>query len=197
MTVIPYTFERRPDTGVNNVKLGVWLFLASEVMFFGGLFSAYFMLRAGAESWPHGPAVLNLGLGLTNTVVLLAGTGVFTRAVRAARSGRADPIRRFLALSGLLAVAFLGIKGFEYSREIGAGLVPRTSTFFALYYTLTAVHALHVLGGLLLSIWLWTTSPSAWQTAPRHVVNRLEAAAMYWYFVDAIWVMIVLLMYVA
>ncbi|HEX5475146.1 MAG TPA: cytochrome c oxidase subunit 3 [Vicinamibacterales bacterium] len=197
MSAIPYTFERRPDTGVNNVKLGVWLFLASEVMFFGGLFSAYFMLRAGATSWPHGPDVLSLPLGSINTVVLLTASAVFTVAVRAAQAGRQERIRRLLAFSMLLCLAFLGIKSLEYAREIAAGLVPRTSTFFALYYTLTAVHALHVIAGIILSLWLWTTSPPAWRAAPARVVNRLEAAAMYWYFVDAIWLIIVLLMYVA
>jgi cytochrome c oxidase subunit III len=72
MMDIPYTVERRPDTGINNVLLGTWLFLASEVMLFGGLFSAYVLLRAGATAWPEGSSVSSVPLGALNTLVLLA-----------------------------------------------------------------------------------------------------------------------------
>src|SRR5438045_4955224 len=67
---IPYTVEERPDTGLTNGKLGIWLFLASEVMLFGALFSTYIILRVGAEEWPHGE--LNVWLGMTNTFILIA-----------------------------------------------------------------------------------------------------------------------------
>ena len=66
--MIPYTVERRADTGVTNVTMGIWLFLASEVMLFGALFSSYALLRTAAPAWPHGREVLNLQLGLANTV---------------------------------------------------------------------------------------------------------------------------------
>lgn len=197
MTRIPYTVERRPETGMNNPTLGVWLFLASEVMLFGGLFSAYFMLRAGAETWPAARSVLSLGTGSLNTVVLLLASGAFAFALRAARAGAVGTARTYLALSILLSLAFLGIKYSEWTHEIGLGLLPRTNTFLALYYLLTGVHALHVAGGLVFSLWLWAGLPRAWRSDSRHAVVRLESAILYWYFVDAVWLMIFVLLYVA
>ncbi len=68
---IPYTVAERPDTGLNNVKLGIWLFLASEVMLFGGLFSTYILLRVGATEWPVGSTLLNVPIGTFNTAILI------------------------------------------------------------------------------------------------------------------------------
>jgi len=73
---IPYTVQRRPDTGVSNVMMGVWLFLASEVMLFGALFSAYAMLRVAAPAWPSGRQLLSLSSGSVNTLLLLVMTGL-------------------------------------------------------------------------------------------------------------------------
>ena len=70
--VIPYTVEARPDTGLNNVKIGLWLFLASEVMLFGALFASYILLRVGSLSWPEGAAILNVPMATFNTVVLIS-----------------------------------------------------------------------------------------------------------------------------
>ena len=85
--MIPYTIERRADTGVTNVTLGIWLFLASEVMLFGALFSSYALLRASAAAWPSGRDVLSLPLGGANTVVLIAHDGAIWRARRASLAG--------------------------------------------------------------------------------------------------------------
>src|SRR5262245_26637330 len=121
--MIPYTVERRLDTGVTNVTMGIWLFLASEVMLFGSLFSAYALLRTAAPVWPSGRDVLNVGMGVTNTVVLLT----MTAAVWRARSADINASGRWLLLSTLLAATFLALKGFEYHEEIAAGLRPSTT----------------------------------------------------------------------
>ena len=84
---IPYTVEQRPDTGLYNAKLGVWLFLASEVMLFGALFSALILLRTGATSWPHGYEVLNVPLATINTMVLITSSVSMVRAWAALRLG--------------------------------------------------------------------------------------------------------------
>src|SRR6185436_14460116 len=92
MSAIPYTVERRPDTGVNNVQLGIWLFLASEVMLFGGLFSAYFTLRAGApQRWA--PLGAHMDAALVSTVLLFGATGAFAMALRSARASRLPAFR--------------------------------------------------------------------------------------------------------
>ena len=195
MSTIPYTVERHPDTGINNVKLGVWLFLASEVMLFGGLFSAYFTLRAGATAWA--PLVSHRPIATVNTVLLLVAGAAFAFGIKAARDRNIGRFRGWTTGALILATGFLALKGLEYSRAAGEGMWPRTSTEAGLYYLLTGVHALHVLGGIVATLWLVMTSTRMWSTEPLRMVNRLEATALYWYFVDVIWLMLVVLLYVA
>lgn len=194
MNAIPYTVERRPDTGINNVKLGVWLFLASEVMLFGGLFSAYFTLRAGAVVWA--PLVSHRPIAFANTALLLVASAAFGFGIKAARERHVGRFRNWTAGALILATGFLVLKGVEYSRAAAEGLWPRTSTEAGLYYLLTGVHALHVLGGIVITLWLLATSRKAWNAEPLRVVNRLEATALYWYFVDLVWLLLVVLLYV-
>jgi len=188
MNAIPYTVERRPDTGVNNVQLGIWLFLASEVMLFGGLFSAYFMLRAGAPS-PWVPLRDHLGPAALATVSLLFGTiavGIASRAV--------PRYRRWLISASLFALVFCAFKADDYQRFIAAHRGPAASTQMATYFLLTGVHLIHVLGGVLANIWVMLRSGAAPDPAP--AVNRLRALGLYWGFVDVIWLLILVLLYV-
>jgi heme/copper-type cytochrome/quinol oxidase subunit 3 len=148
--IVPYTTERRADTGVNNVTLGMWLFIASEVMLFGALFSAYALLRASADAWPSGRQILSVPLGVTNTVMMIFVTASAWRARAAAPSAA----RRLLLISSVLALAFLGLKSVEYAHDIATGLVPSTNTFLAMYFTLTGLHALHVIAGLVANAWV-------------------------------------------
>ena len=194
MTTIPYTVDRRPDTGVNNVKLGVWLFLASEVMLFGGLFSGYFTLRADATTWA--PLVSHRPIALLNTAILLCAGAAFALAIKAARRRDLGHFRGWTAGAVALASGFLIGKGIEYARAAHEGFWPRTSTEAGLYYLLTGVHALHVLGGIVVTLWVLSTTGAPWRREPLRVINRLEAAALYWYFVDIIWLILVVLLYV-
>jgi heme/copper-type cytochrome/quinol oxidase subunit 3 len=186
--MIPYTTERRGDTGTTNVNLGIWLFLASEVMLFGSLFSAYALMRASAEHWPNGHDVLRPGLALINTVVLVAGSASVWRA-RSFDPARALP---WLGLSTFLAFAFLVVKGAEYRLDLMMGLVPSASSFLAMYFTLTGLHALHVLGGGVANAW---AIAGARQVAPALTSGRVRALSLYWMFVDAIWLIILVLFY--
>ena len=104
--MIPYTTTARADTGVSNVTLGIWLFLASEVMLFGALFSSYALLRVSAPAWPAGRDYLSLSIGAANTAVLMLMTGVFWRA----RSVPWPAARRLILVSCALALVFLGFK---------------------------------------------------------------------------------------
>jgi heme/copper-type cytochrome/quinol oxidase subunit 3 len=188
--IIPYTTERRADTGLTNVALGVWLFIASEVMLFGALFSAYALLRAGAESWPSGRQILSLPLGLVNTVVLLALTTLVWRARRAAPA--AAP--RWLLVASALALLFSGLKSFEYAHDVARGLVPAASTFLAMYFTLTGLHALHVLAGLAGNLW---AVAGAGRNGADLTAGRVRALSVYWTFVDVVWLGILLLVYLS
>lgn len=192
MSAIPYTVEPRPDTGINNVKLGVWMFLASEVMLFGGLFSAYFMLRAGASSWP---APVHQGYAALNTSLLVAATVCFAMGIRTARRGEAGAFRIAAGATIVLLVLFLAVKGLEYRADVAEGLYPRSNTRMALYFLLTGVHALHVIGGVI-ALALVAISRTTREAMPA-LVNRAEALGLYWYFVDAIWVILLVLLYVA
>ena len=187
MTGIPYTVERRPDTGINNVQLGIWLFLASEAMLFGGLFSAYFMLRAGSPVvWE--PLRDHLGGALLATVVLLAGTA-FVRI-----AGKWRRHRLSLLVSMLLALAFCVLKSADHQALFAAGRGPATSTQMATYFLLTGVHLLHVFAGVLANAWLLAVSGGA--PDPATLANRSRATSLYWYFVDAVWVAMLVLFYV-
>ena len=191
---IPYTATPRPDTGVNNVKFGVWLFLASEVMLFGGLFSAYFMLRDGALA-PWRPLSGHLGTAGMNTGLLVAAGAIFGWSVRLARRGQWRGARAGLLAASSLALAFIRVKLFEYSELTAQHLTAAASTQLATYFLLTGVHLLHVAGGLVVNVRLLLVRPSRWTAEAGTVVNRLEAVALYWYFVDAVWLMLVVLLY--
>jgi cytochrome c oxidase subunit III len=188
MSHIPYTVDRRADTGVTNVTMGIWLFLASEVMLFGALFSCYALLRTAAPDWPVGRNVLSLPLGTTNTIVLL----VLTTRVWRARTASAQTARKLFAWSSILAMAFLVIKSVEWWHEISAGLRPSTSTFLATYFTLTGLHALHVIGGLVANFWAMTGLK---RVGDAMTIGRFKALALYWVFVDIVWLVILVLMY--
>jgi heme/copper-type cytochrome/quinol oxidase subunit 3 len=188
--MIPYTTEPRPDTRVTNVTMGIWLFLASEVMLFGALFSAYALLRTGAPAWPSGRDVLDLPLGLANTVVLILMTAAAWRA-RAMSDRAARPL---LAASTGFAFVFLGLKGLEYAGEIARGLLPSTSTFLAMYFTLTGLHALHVIGGIAANVWILA---GAGRVPAPLTAGRVHAVTLYWAFVDVVWLVIFGLMYLS
>jgi heme/copper-type cytochrome/quinol oxidase subunit 3 len=188
--MIPYTTERRADTGASNVTLGIWLFLASEVMLFGALFSSYALLRVAAPDWPSGRDALDLWSGVRNTAILLLSTAFIWRA-QSASSGTARPAL-LVGIAG--ALLFLVSKGWEWRPEIAAGLLPSTSTFWAMYYTLTGLHALHVAGGLIANVWVLA---DARRVGEAMTAGRIRALALYWGFVDVVWLIIFGVMYLS
>src|SRR5581483_7957308 len=111
---IPYTSEPRQDTGLFNAKVGIWLFLASEVMLFGALFSSYILLRVGAVpgTWPHG--LLNVPLGTINTLVLICSSITVVMAWASLKMKNFAGFKKFQSITILCALTFLGIKSFEY-----------------------------------------------------------------------------------
>lgn len=185
---IPYTVTARPDTGVFNAKLGVWLFLASEVMLFGALFSSYILLRVGAPTWPHGYDLLNVPLATFNTVVLITSsiTMVMSWASLMMRDFR--KYRIYMGGTFLLGLVFLIVKAFEYGAKFSHGIYPAESTFYAVYFTLTGLHGLHVVGGMIVNAYLWGPGSKMWNTEPERFTNRVEVAGLYWHFVDLVWI---------
>ncbi len=185
---IPYTSTERPDTGLYNAKLGVWLFLASEVMLFGALFSTYVLLRTGADTWEHGAEFLNVPLATINTMVLIFSSVTMVMSWASLKMKNFGKYKLYMGLTFFCGVAFLVIKSFEYAAKFEHHLLPSTSTFMALYFTMTGLHGLHVIGGMIVNGYLWGPGSKMWQTDPNRFTNRVEVAGLYWHFVDLVWI---------
>ncbi len=185
---IPYNTEARPDTGLYNAKLGIWLFLASEVMLFGALFSSYILLRTGAPTWPLGREILNVPLATLNTVILIGSSVTMVMSWASLKLKDFGKYRLYMGLTLLLALGFLVVKGFEYGAKLEHHLYPSTNTFLAIYFTLTGLHGLHVIGGMIVNGYLWGPGTKMWKTDPERFTNRIEVAGLYWHFVDLVWI---------
>jgi cytochrome c oxidase subunit 3 len=287
---IPYTVTARPDTGLWNAKVGIWLFLASEVMLFGGLFSAYVFLRLDAPpgAWPHG--LLNVPVGTMNTAILIASSVTVVMAWASLKMRQFRAYWWYMLVTILCGVIFLAVKlAYEWPQKFehfgafikkGAlekyepylgnhhlaekGLPPRTeisghlhnheaihdpnvkeyeialdpvnadptnpamdrphflyvpptdkiatiekedveyanmflpkhSAYFASYFTITGLHGLHVLGGVLVFTYLWLpVGTKLYKRNPEHLANRVEVAGLFWHFVDLVWIFVFPLFY--
>ena len=190
---IPYTVTVRPDTGLINAKLGVWLFLASEVMLFGALFTTYILLRVGAPEWPRGE--LDVPLATLNTAVLITSSITMVMAWASLVMKNFKKHKLYLGATVLLGFCFLIIKYFEYSHHILSGDIPSKNTFFAIYFTLTGLHGLHVIGGMIVNSYFLTAGAKMWKTQPERFTNRIEVAGLYWHFVDLVWIFLFPVLY--
>ena len=190
---IPYTVTERPDTGLTNGKLGIWLFLASEVMLFGALFSTYIILRNGAPEWPHGE--LNVMLGAINTVILITSSVTMVMAWATLKLKDFAKHRLYLIATFLLAGVFLVNKYFEYKDHFDKGETPAHSTFTAIYFTLTGLHGLHIIGGMVVMLYLLGPGTKLWKKNPDQFTNRIEYTGLYWHFVDLVWIFLFPILY--
>jgi len=190
---IPYTVEERPDTGLTNGKLGIWLFLASEVMLFGALFSTYIILRSGAPEWPHGE--LNVVLGAINTVILISSSVTMVMAWASLKLKDWAKHRLYLIATFVLAGVFLVNKYFEYKDHFDKGETPAHSTFTAIYFTLTGLHGLHILGGMVVMLYFLGPGTKLWKKNPDQFTNRIEYTGLYWHFVDLVWIFLFPILY--
>ena len=297
---IPYTLTARPDTGLYNGKLGIWLFLASEVMLFGAIFTSYLFVRLGADdgSWPN--HVQNIWLGLTNTILLLISSITMIGAWVALKERKFNTYRRYLGATILLGVAFLFIKGVEYHAKYvhwgffikedafaqyqpdldknhdfysfipeqhvyevrghflnhedlvkddklkdgpytvlpdkapgfainlssnkvtgpvfntaspeedptisinpkdidplrGYGrLLPHYGTYYAVYFLVTGLHALHIIGGVIVMLYFLTIGSRMYRRNPEQLSNRIEVTGIFWHFVDLVWITVFPILY--
>jgi cytochrome c oxidase subunit III len=294
---IPYVVEPRQDTGLYNAKVGIWLFLASEVMLFGALFSAYILLRVGAPEglWPHG--WLKIFPGTANTLVLITSSITTVMAWASLKMNQYSKFKFWHAITLLCALIFVGIKSIEYHDKfthyeftlnngkyadghiksatytdaanqtltshdfhgkeytVGAGasakkytlssLVllhgrmvedkkelydlkalkpkhesqeapkhehedvevkasdiksyssygPWHNTYTAIYFTLTGLHGLHVVGGAIVIGFLWGPGSRMWKTDPERFTNRIEVSGLFWHFVDLVWIFLFPVLY--
>ncbi len=184
--------------------LGMWTFLATEVLFFGGMFMSYIVYR---HTYPHAFAEASkhtiVLFGTINTAVLLTSSLTMALAVHAAQEGRNAALVRFLVLTVFLGCCFLGVKGLEYHEDLQehlwpgphfkGGLPVQAQIFWFLYWAMTGLHALHVTIGIgLLSV----IARMAWRGRfSAQYYNPVDISALYWHFVDIIWIWLYPLLY--
>jgi heme/copper-type cytochrome/quinol oxidase subunit 3 len=166
-------------------------------MLFGSFFSAYALLRTGAPSWPDQSAVVSIPLAALNTMILLTSSVTIAMAWMALRKDSLSRYRRYMGLTVALGTTFLVVKMLEYADKYAQGLIPAASNFLGLYFTLTGLHALHVVGGILVNAYLLGPGTRMWHTHPRRLMSRVEVAGLYWHFVDVIWVLLFLVLYIS
>jgi cytochrome c oxidase subunit III len=189
-----------------SVELGMWLFLAQEVMFFGGLFLAYTFYRSRYhEAFVEASHHLDVRLGTINTVVLIGSSLTMALAVRAAQGGKREMTRNLVVLTMALGVVFLGIKAYEYHHKFVEHLIPGTGfvyegqhprgaqVFYLLYFVMTGMHALHMIigEGVMIALLVWNARGGVSAEYP----SRVEGVGLYWHFVDIVWIFLFPMLY--
>jgi cytochrome c oxidase subunit 3 len=188
------------------VTFGMWLFLVNEVMFFGGLFMAYVLYRYYfPAAFVAASGHLDVTLGTVNTVVLISSSFTMVLAVHAAEGGRRRATSLFIVLTLALGLVFLGIKAYEYHHKYVEHLIPGfgfafheagargVQIFFVLYFAMTGMHALHMIIGAGILLWLLRENErgrfAEGYSAP------VEVVGLYWHFVDVVWIFLFPLLY--
>jgi cytochrome c oxidase subunit III len=198
------------DQQRESASLGMWIFLSTEVLFFGGMFMTYTLNRSTyPEIFGEASRSINLGLGAFNTVVLIGSSLTMAMSVWAASVGKKQLVTMFLILTLILGTVFLGIKGIEYHEKFVEHHVPglnfsfepgasaatnaHAQLFFSLYFAMTGLHAVHMIVGAGLLIWLIKESMRGRFTAEYN--TPVEMVGLYWHFVDIVWIFLFPLLY--
>jgi cytochrome c oxidase subunit 3 len=206
------------DAQAETGRVGMWLFLGSEVLFFGGLFTAYAVYRANhLDVFRYAHHFLDWRLGATNTAVLIGSSLSAAWSVRCAQLGQRRGLRVALLLTLLLGAAFMGVKAFEYGHKLHEGVgwgasyrpspaalaalpealraaaPPHVGVFFSVYFLMTGLHGIHVLVGMGLYLWLLRRAGRG-DFGPRYY-GPVDLVALYWHLVDMIWIFLFPLFY--
>ena len=195
-------------------NMGMWAFIAQEILFFGGMFGGYTVYRnLYTEAFVEGSHKLDITMGAFNTVVLIASSLTVAFAVRCAQQGKSKGIFGWMIATMILGLTFLGVKYFEYSHKFHDFLVPGTSfltdgpyaasydpamagnlkIFFSFYFVMTGMHALHMVIGVGIMLYYL---PKIWRGAySSEYYNPIENFGLYWHFVDIVWIFLFPLLY--
>jgi cytochrome c oxidase subunit 3 len=190
---------------ISCAKLGMWLFLAQELLFFSGLFVAYACTRfLYPETFLAAHEFLDWKMGTFNTVVLLSSSLSMALAVRAAQLNQRKALSINLVITIACAIVFMIVKYFEYTHKFHLGLFPgkyyagqgilgRPEVFFGIYYALTGMHGLHVIIGIGVLAWVWVKAQKGEVNSQNFVL--VENVGLYWHLVDLIWIFLFPLLY--
>ena len=202
--------EQQQDTDT----LGIWVFLVTEIMFFGGMFAAYAILRwFYFAAFRGGSHILDVRLGALNTIVLLGSSLTMALSVRSAQTGNRRALILFLISTMILGGVFLGVKGVEYNQKFVEHVVPsldwapegevlahlapggldHAQLYFFLYFAMTGLHALHMIIGIGLLFWLVLRARKGSFTP--HYFAPVDVVGLYWHFVDIVWIFLFPLLY--
>lgn len=181
----------RAVTGIPTGRLAVWWIIGSEIVIFGGLLVSYILNRLAHPEWAEFAAHTNTWAGAFNTLVLLTSSLTAVLAHKAADAGDGKTAARFLRYTMLGGVIFIVVKSFEWSHEIGLGYTISANGFWSFYYTAAGLHALHVIGGVVI---MGIISAAA---AKNQELQRVELIGLYWHFVDLVWIFLFPLLYIA
>ncbi len=181
---------------VSNARLGMWMLLATETVFFGGLVGAFLVLRINATAWPPpGQPRLPVIVTAANTLVLLASSFTLRRGLAAVRHGDRGGLMGWLGGTAALGALFLAVQGAEWLRLVRFGLTVSSGVYGGTFYTVIGAHGLHVLAAL-----LWLALVLGWAARGRYAARDhvgVAVCAMYWHFVVALWPVLYVLIYLS
>ena len=186
--------EREFGTGVYNEKVGMWVFLASEVMFFTALIGSYVILRAAhPEAWKPPGVVLAIPITAVNTFLLICSSVTMVKAFAAIQDGDQRMLRRWLVATVLIGAAFVGVQVYEYAHLIEKGFVPSEGLYGSTFYTMTGFHGFHVTMGVICLLYVTLKAFRGKYTATDH--RGVEVIGLYWHFVDLVWIILFTIVY--
>jgi cytochrome c oxidase subunit 3 len=190
----PIVLVDDPTVVYRASKLGIWTFLATEILLFGGLFTAYTMFRLKYPDLFYAEHLkLNRVIGAANTVVLICSSLSVAVGIAAIRQGKVKLLRSCLLITIALGAAFLCVKYFEWTAHFKEGLFPSTNIFFSLYYMMTGLHGLHVFAGMtVLSVMYYLAGKGKFS---EEYSTPVEITGVYWHFVDLVWIYLFPLLY--
>jgi cytochrome c oxidase subunit III len=198
-------------------RLGMWMFLATEVLFFAGLFGAYTTYRLWYPAeFEYASSQLNVLYATINTVFLVTSSLTMTLAIRAAKLGNRSALIRYLLVTFALGASFMILKGFEYAEDFHEHILPGTASFggeikagaeehgldtgkvrlfLCFYYIMTGIHGIHIIVGL--GCILWLVQQTCTNKIPPENYSTVDVVSLYWHLVDAIWLFLMPLLYLA
>ena len=186
--------DRAAGAGVYNEKLGMWVFLGSEIMFFTALIGSYVILRfAHPTSWKPPGVVLNIPVTAVNTFLLICSSVTMVKAFAAAQDGIQKQLRLWLLATVLIGATFVGVQVYEYSHLIEKGFIPSEGLYGTTFYTMTGFHGFHVTIGVICMIYVTLRAFQGKYSATDH--RGVEVIGLYWHFVDLVWIILFTIVY--
>lgn len=193
MSDVTTTEEHHTSTGIDNVKLAMWIFLGSECLLFGALLSTFMLYRGRALSGPSPFEVFDIPFTSVSSFVLLMSSLTMVLALAAAQRGDAHRLRTWLIATSLLGMTFISGQVYEFTIFIKEGFTITSSVAGSAFFVLTSFHGVHVTVGIIMLLSLWSLSKSGRLGIDK--APAVEYVGLYWHFVDVVWIVLFTLVY--